>query len=138
MIISSYVTFDQQLYITFRKPPPPPPPLRKNPLPPLFTHSPLKIQKVQVPPFCHHWTFFRPPCRNGGVRTLWIHLLNHFIFFSRQCKNKVMLGHSSFQLYEDKKSKWILYNFKAALDYSSLNSSIIFLYCDTTLVPPPP
>ena len=41
----SYVIFDQQLKITFRKSsaPPPHPPSWKNP--------PLKIQKVQVSPF---------------------------------------------------------------------------------------
>ena len=39
----SYVIFDQQLKITFRKSPAPPPPPEK-------IHSPLKIQKVQVSP----------------------------------------------------------------------------------------
>ena len=101
------------------------------------TPSPIKDSTSASPPFLPPLNIFQAPRQKwgGGVRTLWIHLLNHFIFFSRQCKNKVMLGHSSFQLYEDKKSKWVLYNFKAALDYSSL---YIFLYCDTTLVPPPP
>ena len=39
----SYVIFDQQLKITFRKSSAPPPPPEK-------IHSPLKIQKVQVSP----------------------------------------------------------------------------------------
>ena len=50
-IFVSYVIFDQQLKITFRKFSPPP---WKNPLP-LLTHSPppkKKIQKVQVLTFC--------------------------------------------------------------------------------------
>ena len=38
----SYVIFDQQLKITFRKSSAPPPPEK--------IHSPLKIQKVQVSP----------------------------------------------------------------------------------------
>ena len=114
--------------------------LSENPQPPQkkSTPSPIKDSTSASPPFLPPLNIFQAPRQKwggGGVRTLWIHLLNHFIFFSRQCKNKVMLGHSSFQLYEDKKSKWVLYNFKAALDYSSL---YIFLYCDTTLVPPPP
>ena len=39
---------------------------------PLFTHSPLKIQKVQVPSlFANIEKFSAPPCRKeGGGRTL--------------------------------------------------------------------
>ena len=32
--------------------------------------SPIKIEKVQVPPFYQHWKFFRPPCRKGRGKTL--------------------------------------------------------------------
>ena len=50
-IFLSYVIFDQQLKITLRKSSGPPEKIHF----PLFTHSPLlKIQKVQVPPFCQH------------------------------------------------------------------------------------
>ena len=42
-------------------PQPHPHPMKKTT--PLFYSFPLKIQKVQVPPFCQHWKFFRPPCR---------------------------------------------------------------------------
>ena len=45
-IFLSYMIFDQQLKITFRKSSAPPPPEKIN--------SPLKIQEVQVPPFCLH------------------------------------------------------------------------------------
>ena len=54
-IFLSYVIFDQQLKITFRKS------SAKKIHSPLFTHAPLKIQKLQVPPFCQHWKFFRSP-----------------------------------------------------------------------------
>ena len=37
---------------------------------PLFTLPPLKIQKVQVPPFCQHWKFF---WRGGAQDTMHIH-----------------------------------------------------------------
>ena len=40
----SYVIFGQQLEITFRK----------SSANPEKIHSPLKIQKVQVPPFCQY------------------------------------------------------------------------------------
>ena len=43
----SYVIFDQQFKIAFRKSSAPAP-LK---IFPLFTHSPLKIEKVEVPPF---------------------------------------------------------------------------------------
>ena len=35
---------------------------------PLFTHSPLKIQKVQVPRFCQYWKFFRTLLQKDGGR----------------------------------------------------------------------
>ena len=72
----SYVIFDQLLKITFNPQAP-----SKNPLPPFYSLPLLKIQKVQVTPFCQHWTFFGPPphppipCRKGGGRggrTLWL------------------------------------------------------------------
>ena len=41
--------------------------------PPEKVHSPpLKIQKVQVPPFCQRWKFFKPPCREGRGEDTWI------------------------------------------------------------------
>ena len=45
----------------------PPPPLLPHGKThsPIFTQSPLKIQKVRVLPFCQHWKFFRSPCRKG-------------------------------------------------------------------------
>ena len=61
-IFLSYVIFDQQLKITFRK----------SIHSPLFTHSPppLKIQKVQVPPFLPTLKIFQAcPAERGG-RTL--------------------------------------------------------------------
>ena len=61
-IFSSYMIFDQQLKITFRKSSAPPPPEKIHY--PLFTHSPPK--KVNVPPFCQHWKLLRPLCRKGG------------------------------------------------------------------------
>ena len=56
-IFSSYVIFDQQLKITLISKPfswktlSLPPPLKKY-TPPFLLTTPLKIQKVQVPPFC--------------------------------------------------------------------------------------
>ena len=64
----SYVIFDQQFKITFWKSSGPS--LKKSTSPFLLTPLPLKIQKVQVPPFCQHWIFFRPPLQKGGGRTL--------------------------------------------------------------------
>ena len=57
--------FGQQLKITFRKSSAPPHPHWKNPLLP-FHSRPLKIQKVQVPPFCQHWKFFRVSLQKRG------------------------------------------------------------------------
>ena len=37
------------------------PTAQKNIHSPIFTQSPWNIQKVQVPSFCQHWIFFRPP-----------------------------------------------------------------------------
>ena len=53
-VFLSYVLFDQQLKITFRKSPPPPPEK---------IHSPLKVQKVQAPLFANTENFsaFPPP-----------------------------------------------------------------------------
>ena len=56
-IFLSYMIFDQQLKITFRKFSTP---LKKS-LPPFYSLLPLKMQKVQVPPFCQPWKFFSPP-----------------------------------------------------------------------------
>ena len=50
--------------------------LQKILSPPEKIYSPLKVQKVQVPPFCQHWKFFRPPCRKGG-RTLLSNFTKH-------------------------------------------------------------
>ena len=64
-IFLSSVIFDQQLKITFRKSLAPSPWKNHSPL---FTHSlppPKKNQKVQVPPFCQHWKFFRPPLQRA-------------------------------------------------------------------------
>ena len=51
-IFLSYVIFDQQLKLLSENPQPPPEKIHSV----LFTHSPppVKIQKVQVPPFCQH------------------------------------------------------------------------------------
>ena len=50
-IFLSDVIFDHQLN---------PPPLKKST--PRFWHTPpLKIQKLQVPPFCQNWKFLAPP-----------------------------------------------------------------------------
>ena len=55
-----YVIFDQQLKSTFRKS-----------SGPERIHYPLKLEKVQVPPFCQHWIFFSPPpSAEKGERTL--------------------------------------------------------------------
>ena len=51
-IFLSYVVFDQKLRITFRK--------SSGPPEKIYSAPPLKIQKVQVPPFCHLKTF-QPP-----------------------------------------------------------------------------
>ena len=76
-VFLSYVLFDQQLKITFRKSPPPPPEK---------IHSPLKIQKVQAPLFANTENFSDfpsppphppPPCRNRGGRTLWTRAESH-------------------------------------------------------------
>ena len=57
----SYVIFHQQLKISFRKSSAP---LKKSTLPFLLT-SPLKSQKVQVPPFFYqHRKFFSPVPRS--------------------------------------------------------------------------
>ena len=50
--------------------------LSENPqVPPERIHYPLKLEKVQVPPFCQHWIFFSPPpSAEKGERTLWIKL----------------------------------------------------------------
>ena len=50
--------------------------LQKILSPPEKIYSPLKVQKVQVPSFCQHWKFFRPPCRKGG-RTLLSNFTKH-------------------------------------------------------------
>ena len=67
----SYVIFDQQLKITFRKSSGPPEKVH----PPLFTHSPRKIQKVQVPPFLPTLKIFQPPPlqKGGGGGHLWLY-----------------------------------------------------------------
>ena len=49
-IFLSYVIFDQQLKITFRKSLGPPEKIHS----PCFTHSLLKIQKLEVPSFWQH------------------------------------------------------------------------------------
>ena len=62
-IFLSYMILDQQLKITFRKSSDPP----ENIHCPFLLTLCLKIQKVQVPPFCQHWKFFRPsPLQKGG------------------------------------------------------------------------
>ena len=64
--ILSYVIFDQQLKITFRKSSAPLPPPRKNPLPPFYSLPPsLKIQKVQVPLFLLTLKIFQAPVQKG-------------------------------------------------------------------------
>ena len=73
-VFLSYVLFDQQLKITFRKSPPPPPEK---------IHSPLKVQKVQAPLFANTENFSAfpppspPPCRKRGGRTLWTRAESH-------------------------------------------------------------
>ena len=66
-IFLSYVIFDEQFKIAFRK--------SSAPLPlkifPLFTHSPLKIEKVEVPPFFARLKIFHLSlysCRKGKGR----------------------------------------------------------------------
>ena len=56
-IFLSYVMFDQQLKITSTKSSGSPEKIHY----PLFTYSPLKIQKVQVPPFLPTLKNFQPP-----------------------------------------------------------------------------
>ena len=63
-IILSYVIFDQQLKITFRKFSAPPP--WKNPIPLFYSLLPQKFKKCKSPSFCQHWKFFKPPCRKEG------------------------------------------------------------------------
>ena len=59
-IFLTYVMFDQQLKITFRKSPDP---LKKIP-------TPLKIQNLQVPTVLPTLKIFWPPCRKGGKDTV--------------------------------------------------------------------
>ena len=62
-IFLSYVVFDQKLRITFRK--------SSGPPEKIYSAPPLKIQKVQVPPFCHLKTFQPPPiCPNATFEQL--------------------------------------------------------------------
>ena len=57
-IFLSYLIFDQQWKLTFRKSSGPP---WKSPLPP-------KNSKIARPrPFCEHWKFSRNICRRGGT-----------------------------------------------------------------------
>ena len=62
--ILSYVIFDQQLKITFRKFSALPP--WENPTPLFYSLLPKKFKKCKSPSFCQHWKFFKPPCRKGG------------------------------------------------------------------------
>ena len=66
-IFLSYMIFDQQLKITFRKSWAPP---WKNPLPPFYSPPFPKNSKVQVPPFLTTLKNFQPPPaeRVGGGR----------------------------------------------------------------------
>ena len=59
-VFLSYVLFDQQLKITFRKSPPPPPEK---------IHSPLKIQKVQAPLFANTENFSDFPEKGSSIVT---------------------------------------------------------------------
>ena len=44
--------------------------LWQNPLPHFYSiRPPLKIEKVQVPPFWQHWKIFRYPCRKWSEDT---------------------------------------------------------------------
>ena len=81
-IFLSSEIFGQQLKITFRKSSVPSPPEK---IPPIFTHSELKIQKVPIknskstsppPLFCQHWKFFRPLLHIVGRG-------GHYAFFSK-------------------------------------------------------
>ena len=67
----SYVIFDQQLKITFRKSSGPH--LKKS-APPFLLTPPLKLLKVRVPPFLPTLKIFSgPPCRKGrGEDTVWL------------------------------------------------------------------
>ena len=66
-IFLSYVMFDQQLKITSTKSSGSPEKIHY----PLFTYSPLKIQKVQVPPFLPTLKNFQPPpLQKGGEDTM--------------------------------------------------------------------
>ena len=62
----SYVVFDQQLKIPFRKSQAP---LKKS-TPPFLLTPPLKVQKVQVLPFLLTLKIFQAPLQKGGGRTL--------------------------------------------------------------------
>ena len=64
-IFLSYVIFDQQLEITFKKSSGPP---WKNPLPPFNSLPPKNSKKCKSPPFGQHWKFFRSPAakKDGG------------------------------------------------------------------------
>ena len=55
---ATYIIFDQQLKITFRKPLSPPPPEK--------IQFPLKVQKVQEPPFLRTLKIFQVTLKKGG------------------------------------------------------------------------
>ena len=93
-IFLSYVIFDQQLNITFRKssasPPPPP---WKNPLP-LFNHFPLKIQKLQVSPplFANIENFLVSPTVGRTLVLGPISYLGKFWFYSYNPKGSQLMS----------------------------------------------
>ena len=90
-IFLSYVIFDQQLKITFRKSSGPPEKVH----PPLFTHSPRKIQKVQVPPFLPTLKIFQPPPlqKGGGGGHLWLYHIQNPQASSKVCRTWMMIMH---------------------------------------------
>ena len=82
-IFLSYVIFDQQLKIIFRKSSEPPSPPKKS-TPPFLLNPPLKIQKVQVPPFLPTLKTFQPPLQKrgggGGVEGHCVYIKYIYIF----------------------------------------------------------
>ena len=63
---------------------PPPLPEKVHPLP-HFTHSPLKVQEVQVPPFLTALKIFQAPPAKGGGSTLYINIHSAYIYSADIC-----------------------------------------------------
>ena len=57
--------------------------------PPFLLTPPLKIQKMQVPPFCQHWKFFSPPPSERGEDTLLCLLTDIKIAWINPCSEDI-------------------------------------------------